>query len=218
MNQTKTIRKKIKEFDLLPGLIDKYRGDSSLTLDESLFLWVGLNDLSMRLANRHYKEKQYNINYDWLNPVESEQGHKQYIRVFFTYDFIKEYKAGVCAKGVLFALHRRYPYLEMLVECKYYGLDILPGKGLHKRINSRPIKDIMIACQIYRSIPIKQATYKEILLRYVHGRIEEGKTITYQDVSRFIQNTTPYFKAKNIKYSVEFMEALYRPDKYISSL
>lgn len=202
------VRRLLKGSNYLLTLIDAYRTDE-LTENEREHLWVGISDLAIKLANKHYGEKQHiKKTYLACAGIHSAE-EKQAIRVQYIYEFIRDYKEGTPAVGILYAIHRRFAYLEMLVECKFIGLAIAEDVPMPTRTNMGLVRDIMLGAKLYRRLHHefkRHPTDKEILVEYAAHRIEQGKLVGWQDLQRFANRVFPYYEIRNAKYATELPE------------
>jgi hypothetical protein len=201
MKQLNAIRKLLKESNYFLTLIEAYRNDT-LSEREKEHLWVGISDLALKLARKHYKESQWLDKNTWYKGrLDNVAEEKQSIRVEYIYLFIKQYKEDTPSSGVLFALHRRFAMLELLVEMKLIGIDFCSQYDMPKRTNLTALKDIMLGIQLVRSLRIeydREPTHKEIIIAYAATRISQGKLVGWDDLQRFSER---YFNYQGIKNS-----------------
>lgn len=211
------VRKLILESNYLLTLIDAYRNDE-LTEREKEHLWVGLQDLAYKLANRHYGERQRIAPRNkWYIPRDTPQEEKQAIRVEYIYQFIRDYKEGTPSSGILYALHRRFSRLEMLVEFKFAGIAIDEDKPMPTRTQLRKLSDALLGCKLYREIQAREnriPTFRELLVAYAIKRIEDGKLVGWNDLKRFTSRVIPYFIIKGSRYPLPFDDELFNESLY----
>lgn len=214
------IRRILKKSNLLLTLIEAYREDE-LTEREREYLWIGIHDLALRLANRHYKERQrVRPLTAWNEDRRTDAEEKHAIRMEYLYRFIKEYKEGTPATSILYAIHRRFPQLELLVEFKFVGIDIEPDRSMPTRTNLGVVKDIMLGCKLHRrlSTQIHTPTFRELIHEYAVTRIESGKLVGWDDITRFASRVIPYFLIKNARYPLCFEDERYNHELYVDML
>lgn len=212
-NYINAVRKLLKESNYLLTLIDAYRGGEEISEQERAYLWVGIYDLSIRLAKRHYGNRKQFVGgkYKWYERADTPHEERQIVRMELIYDFLRQYKAGVSASGVLFALYRRAHQLEIIVDGRLWGIDLIQNKPIPYVTNSALINTLILGNVIYRDLTKelgRTPTNREVLVEYVVKRIESKKMVTWEGLARFANRFFPYIASKNAIYSYQFNEEI----------
>lgn len=196
-----------KDNGLLRLLDDLRRGNSMSDSDREM-LWLGVSDFAYHLAKKHYGEPQKT--FDWGQWTDAH-----YNRVETILTFVKESDTNTPIKGIVFSIHRRYAWIELIVEMKTLGVSYLEEMSVTKRINSIFTKEIIKGNKIirrltneYRRIP----THHEIVVEYTRQLMDKGETVSYARIKRFSERFRAYQEAKNRTSCLSFDETYFIGD------
>jgi hypothetical protein len=201
------MRKILKEADLIV-LLDKYRYDPELlTETDKQLVYFGVNDWVTKLARKHYGQRQRTGHYvngsvrQWYEPIKGNfDGYtKQCFRVDIALRFLREGKGST--KALVYAFNRRYPWVEMLIELKYYGVALLDETlPIDKQINSVLLRLFILGNSLSRKYKEehegKNASLRDVLKELCKHLIKQGKTVRYSVLDRFIRGYSQYLNAK----------------------
>jgi len=194
------LRAELKSEGLFVDILDKYRNESdSLTDKERKLLWLGVSDLCFNLAKKHYGEPQkVGMRGQWYDQTKDNDSH--YCRIITVLQFIKESKLATPIKSILFSIHRRYPWIELVVEMSVLGVSYLDDLPITKKVNSSITQNIVLGCQLERQLNYelnRTPTYKEICCRFAENKSKTTGSVNFPSIQRFITQYWLYKQSKN---------------------
>jgi hypothetical protein len=199
-------REELKKDNKLLSLLESYRAGKPLTQHNKELIFVGLSDFCYHLAKKHYGEPQ-------ATHSRGETTIEHQTRIDTVLDFILESSLDIPIKGVIYSIHRRYAWIELLVEFKVAGVAYLEGVTTTKKVNSSITKDIINGIKIERQLTERNngriPLERDVTLEYVHQLLDKGKTISYASIERFTQRYSAYKGAKNKTGKISFNESYF---------
>jgi hypothetical protein len=209
------MRNELKDGNKLPLLLDTYRHKRLMTQFMKELMWVGLSDFCYHLSKRHYGEPQ-------KTHVKGEITEAHQVRMDTILEFILESDLKIPIKGVIFSIHRRYAWIELLVELKLAGVAYLEGMSTTKKVNSAVTKDIIEGLKIERKLSEENygriPTESEIIVEYTRQLLDKGKTVNYASLERLLQRYSTYRACKNRTNTLSFDEAFYKKSESSDSV
>lgn len=201
------MRRLVKEADLIL-LLDKYRYEpENLTELDKQLVYFGVNDWVSKLARKHYGQRQRTGQYvigasrQWYEPITANfDGYtKQCMRIDIALEFMREGKGST--RALVFAFNRRYLWVEMLVELRFYGVEIYENNTpIEKQINSVYLRLFILGNELSRRFKDShdgvEATSRDIVKELIKHLIRKGKSIRYSVLERFMRCYLRYVDAK----------------------
>jgi hypothetical protein len=215
MRNKTEMREELRDGNKLLSLLTLYRAGKLMTQYNKELIWLGLSDFCYHLAKKHYGEPQ-------PTHIKGETTTEHNTRIDTVLDFILESNPDIPMKGVIYSIHRRYAWIELLVEFKVAGVSYLEGMTTTKKVNNGVTKDIINGIKIERQLKEENngrvPTEREVIVEYTRQLLDKGKTISYACVSRFGQRYSAYKACKDRTNTVSFDETYYRQSEIDSSI
>jgi hypothetical protein len=198
-------RTELQKNNLLPKLLDNWRHGLKQDQHSLELMWLGLSDFCYHLAKKHYGEPQKVHCY-------GEETVEHISRMDIVLQFIKESDLDVPIAGIIFRVHRRYAWIELLVEMKVLGVEYLEGMTVTKKINSGVTKEIIRGLKIERALHAKygrRPTEQEVVVEYTRQLYDQNKIISLTGIKRFFKRYHSYNEVKDRTNCVSFDETYF---------
>lgn len=205
MKSREQLRGELHKDNGLLRLLDMLRRGEPISDDEKEMLWLGVSDFAYHLAKKHYGEPQKV--FDWGQWTDAH-----YNRVETILTFVKESNLDTPIKGIVFSIHRRYAWIELIVEMKTLGISYLEDMSVTRRVNSIFTKEIIKGNTILRKLTDEHKripTHSEIIVEYTRQLMDKGETVSYARIKRFSERFRAYQEAKNRTNTLSFDETYY---------
>jgi hypothetical protein len=200
-----SLRKELQKDNLLPLLLDDWRKGNTQSQHELEMMWLGLSDFCYHLAKKHYGEPQ-------KVHCFGVEVYEHTVRMDIVLQFIQESNKDMPINGVIFSIHRRYAWIELLVEMKVLGVEYLEEMTVTKKVNSIVTKEIINALKIERMLEERngrKSTEQEVIVEYTRQLLNQGKSVSYVGIERFFKRYHSYKEAKNRTSCVSFDETFF---------
>ena len=213
VSSTNQLRRELKEEGVFIDILDRYRkNDRSFTTHDMELMWLGTSDLCYNLSKKHYGEPQkVGMVGQWYTHTKDNDSH--YCRIITVLQFVRESNPNTPIKSVLFSIHRRYAWIELIVELSVLGVSYLEGMSVTKKINSALTQHIVLGCLLERRLKNelgRTPTYKEICIEYIKRQSETVGSVNFPNVERFISQYWQYKQAKNYCQTMQLDESYYQ--------
>lgn len=158
---------------------------------QTLELFKLIDRFLLTLTNVQYKRLQDL----WIDSFKE----RQRIRFDFFLQFVEENRDKT-AEWILFSFRRRFHWIEMLVDCKLYGINLFDNnEKLTAQINSSLVRRIILGQNIYnRFVNTKgyEPSDKEFLIEFIKHYLKRGKRIKFSVIESSVRDCLSYFYCK----------------------
>lgn len=209
----KELRRVLKITNCLLPLLDQLRRGVILSEFHRSLVWLGVSDLAYNLAKKHYNEPQKTgMRGQWYNPYNGDEYEMHINRVLIIIQFFIESDHNTPIEGVMYSVHKRFPWIELVTEMKTLGVEYLEDKTVTQKINSNVTQFIIKGNKIYRRLhnEFKRIpTLDEIVVQYVTDKLDKCETISFTNIKRFSERYRHYLEAKAQCSALSFDETYY---------
>lgn len=163
----------------------------TITDAETIELFKLIDNFLLVLTNLHYKKLQDL----WCDSYKE----RQRIRFDLFLSFVLENR-GRTSQYILYSFRRRFSWVEMLVDCKLYGITLFDhGIPITKQMDSLLIRRLILGQNLYNAFVNKyerEPTNKEFLLLFIRYYLNRGKLIKFSVIEDSVRDCLKYFYCK----------------------